>query len=112
MDPGFSQNPGFLRCGHRVLKMCVYCRTLVELWSNFGRISQQILGLQIDYECGLKCKKFSPIKGPDPGSIEIRGKIHPGSGSASLLGSFLNKYGSGSGSVLVLKGLVLMLYRY
>ena len=26
----------------------------VRLPSDFGRISQQILGLQIDYECGLK----------------------------------------------------------
>jgi hypothetical protein len=28
--------------------------TSSRCWSDFGRISQQIRGFQIDYECGLK----------------------------------------------------------
>jgi hypothetical protein len=32
--------------------------TSSRAWSDFGRISQQIRGFQIDYECGLKCKQI------------------------------------------------------
>jgi hypothetical protein len=44
----FAENP--------LLRISMF--TSSRVWSDFGRISQQIRGFKIDYECGLKGVSF------------------------------------------------------